>query len=205
MNSLTSAVAAVVTDDAGRVLLCQQSQGHRRWGLPGGRIRREESPIHAAERDILEETGMAVEIVDLVGIYHLTGDGSAAGPPALPAQPGGGGTSVGPGHRSGNGRHRAGRPASPLPDVLVHVFRGRVHGAEATVNAPGRICRLSWHDPDDLPQPMTPTTRTAIADATAGRSGVLRNVHRDAEPELPEATDAPPPPTPLTPLTSSPI
>lgn len=167
MNSLTSAVAAVVTDDAGRVLLCQQSQGHRRWGLPGGRIRDSESPVHAAIRDIRAETGMETEIVDLVGIYHLTGDtcGEALRRP------------------EGTGRQQA------LPDVLMHVFRGRVHGAEATLNAPGRICRLSWHSAADLPEPMTPTTRTAIADAVAGYAGVLRGVQRDAEPEIPDAAD----------------
>ena len=33
---------------------------------------------------------------------------------------------------------------------------------------------------------MTPTTRVAIADAMAGRSGVLRGVQRDAEPDIPD-------------------
>jgi 8-oxo-dGTP diphosphatase len=155
MNSLTSAVAAIVSDDAGRVLLCQQTQGHRRWGLPGGKIRPTESPVDAAVRDIREETGMETQIVDLVGLYRLTGEAGGDG----------------------------------LPDVLVHVFRGRVHGAEATVNAPGRICRLSWHEPAALPEPMTPVTRTALADAAAGRSGVLRDVRRDAEPEPPDAAE----------------
>lgn len=155
MNSLTSAVAAVVTDDAGRVLLCQQSQGHRRWGLPGGKIRQAESPARAAIRDIREETGMETEIIDLVGIYQLTGDTCGEN----------------------------------LPDVLVHVFRGRIRSGEATLNAPSRICRLSWHDPGALPKPMTPTTRAAIADAVGGRSGVLREVQRDAEPQLPEASE----------------
>jgi hypothetical protein len=97
----------------------------------------------------MEETGMDTELVDLVGIYQLTGES--------------------------------------LPDLVVHVFRGRVAAGEATLNAPGRICRISWHDPDNLPEPMTPTTRTAIADAMAGRSGVLRSVARDAEPEIPDA------------------
>ncbi|MDG4827021.1 NUDIX hydrolase [Asanoa sp. WMMD1127] len=151
MNSLTSAVAAIVTDDAGRVLLCQQSQGHRRWGLPGGKVRENESPIHAAVRDIREETGMDVEMVDMVGLYELRGQG--------------------------------------LPDVVVHVFRCRDGRGEALVNAPGRICRLSWHEPDDLPQPMTPTTRTALAHAFAGRSGVVCEVDRDAEPDYPDAAD----------------
>jgi 8-oxo-dGTP diphosphatase len=158
MNSLTFAVAAVVTDDAGRVLLCQQRQGRRRWGLPGGRVRTGESPIRAAIRDIREETGMETEIVELVGIYHLTGGG----------------------------------PSDALPDVLVHVFRGRFQAAEATVNSPGRICRLSWHDAGDLPHPTTPTTRAAIEDAMAGRAGVLRLVHRDVEPEIPDAAEAEP-------------
>lgn len=153
MSYVTSAVGAVVTDPAGRVLLCQQSQGHRLWGLPGGKIRPGESPIHAAVRDIREETGMETEIVDLVGLYQLTGDTCGEN----------------------------------LPDVLMHVFRGRAASGEATVNAPGRICRLSWHDPDDLPAPTTATTRTAIADAVAARAGVVRMVHRDAEPELPLA------------------
>ena len=154
MNPLTSAVGAVITDAAGRVLLCQQSQGHRLWGLPGGKIRRGESPVHAAIRDIREETGMETEIVDLVGIYQLTGDGCGEG----------------------------------LPDVLIHVFRGRLGAGEVAVNSP-KIGRLSWHDPQSLPQPLTATTRTAIADAVAGRAGVLREVQRDAEPDVPDAVD----------------
>ena len=153
MSFVTSAVGAVVTDPAGRVLLCQQSQGHRLWTLPGGRIRPGESPLKAVIREVREETGMETEIVDLVGIYQLTGD--ACG--------------------------------EDLPDLLMHVFRGRAAGGEATVNAPGRICRLSWHDPGDLPDPMTATTRAAIADAVAARSGVVRVVQRNKEPDLPEA------------------
>jgi 8-oxo-dGTP diphosphatase len=155
MSSLTSAVAAVITDAAGRVLLCQLRQGHRLWCLPGGRIRQAESPMHAAVRDIREETGLETHMVDLLGIYTLTGD--ACG--------------------------------EDLPDVLMHVFRAEIDGGEPSVNSPGRISRLSWHDPDALPEPMTPTARAAIADAVAGRSGVLREVQRDKEPDLPEADD----------------
>ena len=35
----TSVVAAVLSDDAGRMLLCHLQQGQVLWGLPGGRIR----------------------------------------------------------------------------------------------------------------------------------------------------------------------
>ena len=155
---VTSAVAAVVEDAAGRVLLCQQNGGHRLWGLPGGKIRHAESPIHAVIRDIREETGMETEVLDIVGIYQLTGDGCGEG----------------------------------LPDVVTYVFRGRLLGGEPAVNAPGRISRLAWHDPMALPEPLTATTRTAIADAVAGQSGVLRDVFRDTEPEVPDAVDAAP-------------
>jgi ADP-ribose pyrophosphatase YjhB (NUDIX family) len=158
MSLLTSAVAAVIVDPAGRVLLCQQSQGHRLWGLPGGKIRNGESPVHAVIRDVREETGAETEIADLVGIYHLSSNGS--GP--------------------------------DLPDLLVYTFRGRVSSGDIAVNSPGRICRLSWHDGDALPEPLTATARAAIADALAGRSGMLRDVHRDAEPEVPDAIETAP-------------
>jgi ADP-ribose pyrophosphatase YjhB (NUDIX family) len=140
----TSLVAAVISDDAGRLLLCLLPLGHELWGLPGGRIRDGESPIHAVIRDVRAETGAELELFDLVGLYQLTGNGAGDG----------------------------------LPDVVVHMFRGKVHG-EVAVNAPGRIARLSWHDPQSLPEALTATTRAALADAVAGRSGVLRAVRRD--------------------------
>ncbi|MET8359672.1 NUDIX hydrolase [Micromonospora sp. NPDC005171] len=151
MSALTWAVAAVVTDDTGRVLLCQQGRGTRRYALPGGRLRPAEGPVRAALRDIRAETGWDIELIDLVGVYHLTG----------PA-----------------GEAAAGR-AGPLPDVLVHVFRARAAGVRpATDPPPG--CRLSWHSPDTLPEVVTPLTRAAVTDATTGRSGVLRDVPRVA-------------------------
>ncbi|PWR05064.1 NUDIX hydrolase [Micromonospora acroterricola] len=146
MSALTWAVAAVVTDDTGRVLLCRQGRGERRYALPGGRLRPAESPVRAALRDIRAETGWEIELVDLVGVYHLTGP--AATTPA--------------------GR------AGPLPDVLVHVFRARAAEARPTADPPPG-CRLSWHAPGQLPEAVTPLTRAAVTDAAAGRSGVLRD------------------------------
>jgi hypothetical protein len=40
-----------------------------------------------------------------------------------------------------------------------------------------------------LPSPTTATTCAAIADAVAGRSGVVRDAQRDPEPEVPDAVD----------------
>ncbi|MCF0095718.1 NUDIX hydrolase [Micromonospora sp. MH99] len=150
MGVLTWAVAAVVTDDAGRVLLCRQGRGQRRYALPGGRLRPAESPVQAALRDIRAETGWEIDLVDLVGVYHLDGPTTHA---------------------------RAGR-AGPLPDILVHVFRARVTEGRPSADPPPG-CRLSWHAPDALPEAVTPLTRAAVTDGLASRSGVLRRVSRD--------------------------
>jgi 8-oxo-dGTP diphosphatase len=152
---VTSAVAAIIEDAAGRVLLCQQAGGHQLWGLPGGKVRAAESPVHAAVRDIFEETGLEAQIVELVGMYEVTGDGCG----------------------------------EAMPDLFVHVFRGRLDGGGPALNAPGRISRLAWHDPSSLPEPLTATTRTAIADAAAGRTGVIRQIQRDVQRET-ESVDA---------------
>ncbi|MCX5066321.1 NUDIX hydrolase [Micromonospora lupini] len=152
MSALTWAVAAVVTDDAGRVLLCRQGRGQRRYALPGGRLRPAEGPARAALRDIRAETGWEIDLVDLVGVYHLGG-------PTTPL--------------------RAGR-AGPLPDILVHVFRARVAEGRPSADPPPG-CRLSWHTPGALPEAVTPLTRAAVTDALAGRSGVLRNVSRSPD------------------------
>ncbi|MET8279193.1 NUDIX hydrolase [Micromonospora sp. NPDC005174] len=147
MSALTWAVAAVVADAAGRVLLCRQGRGERRYALPGGRLRPAESPVRAALRDIRTETGWEIDLVDLVGVYHLTGP-----------------TAIRPAGRAG-----------PLPDILVHVFRARVAEGRPDADPPAG-CRLSWHDPSALPEAVTPLTRAAVTDALAGRSGVLRAV-----------------------------
>ncbi|MEH0842376.1 NUDIX domain-containing protein [Micromonospora sp. CPCC 205711] len=149
MSTLTWAVAAVVTDGAGRVLLCRREPGGR-WALPGGRLRRPECPVGAIADAIHAETGCRIEVADLVGIYHLTGSGCA--------------------------RPGAGDPGSP-PDVLVHVFRARPGATPA--GEPPEGCRIAWHDPARLPGAVTPVTRAAVADAAAGRAGVLRDLRPD--------------------------
>ncbi|MEU6485086.1 NUDIX domain-containing protein [Streptomyces sp. NPDC046887] len=67
-NSLVVAASAVVTDEAGRVLL-QRRRDNELWALPGGGMERDESLPGAAVREVREETGYDVEITGLVGMY----------------------------------------------------------------------------------------------------------------------------------------
>ncbi|MFF5244261.1 NUDIX domain-containing protein [Streptosporangium sp. NPDC000095] len=48
----------LVLDEAGRWLLLRTARDHTRWQLPGGRVRRGESPATAAHREAVEETGL---------------------------------------------------------------------------------------------------------------------------------------------------
>jgi len=73
MNDVTRATAAVIGDPEGRILLIQQNHGHRRWGLPGAHIEPSELPDQAIVREIRRETGLETEVVELMGLYHLTG------------------------------------------------------------------------------------------------------------------------------------
>ncbi len=67
-NSLVVAVAAVVLDDAGRVLLIQRTDNDL-WAIPGGAQDVGETTTAAAVREVREETGLDVEVTGLVGIY----------------------------------------------------------------------------------------------------------------------------------------
>jgi ADP-ribose pyrophosphatase YjhB (NUDIX family) len=66
-NSLVVAASAVI-DEMGKVLLVRRSDSGN-WALPGGQMELGESLAACARREVLEETGLAVEITGLVGIY----------------------------------------------------------------------------------------------------------------------------------------
>jgi ADP-ribose pyrophosphatase YjhB (NUDIX family) len=57
------------------VLLVRHRAGPRPWGLPGGGVARYERLAEAARREALEETGVAVRIDRLMGIYDSFHDG----------------------------------------------------------------------------------------------------------------------------------
>lgn len=73
MRDVTRAAAAVICDPEGRVLLVQQSSGLRRWGLPGAHLGPRDLPVDTIVREVRRETGMETRVLDLLGLYHLTG------------------------------------------------------------------------------------------------------------------------------------
>jgi ADP-ribose pyrophosphatase YjhB (NUDIX family) len=71
-------VGAVLTDDAGRLLLIRRANepGRGLWSLPGGRVEPGESDEQAVVREVAEETGLVVEAGRLVGRINIpTADG----------------------------------------------------------------------------------------------------------------------------------
>ncbi|HTE84662.1 MAG TPA: NUDIX hydrolase [Dehalococcoidia bacterium] len=62
--------AAVLQDEAGRVLLVKHSYGMLNWELPGGGAELHESLVETALREVREETGLDVTAERLTGIYY---------------------------------------------------------------------------------------------------------------------------------------
>ncbi|UCH38039.1 MAG: NUDIX domain-containing protein [Candidatus Bathyarchaeota archaeon] len=66
---------AIIPSVDGKILLVKRGtvifKGH--WALPGGRVDRGESVEHAIIREIKEETGLDVTIIEKVGEYRETG------------------------------------------------------------------------------------------------------------------------------------
>lgn len=60
--------AAVLLEDAGRVLLVQRARdpGRGEWALPGGKVGPGETVRAAAERETLEECGLVVRAGELI-------------------------------------------------------------------------------------------------------------------------------------------
>jgi 8-oxo-dGTP diphosphatase len=72
-------VGAVVFDDAGRLLLVRRARepGRGRWSVPGGRVETGETDVQAVIREVAEETGLVVEIVQLLGNVQRQAPGAA--------------------------------------------------------------------------------------------------------------------------------
>lgn len=72
------AVGAVVHDARGRLLLVLRGRAPSAgvWSIPGGKVEPGESREAAVRREVVEETGLSVEVVGHVGVVERpTGDG----------------------------------------------------------------------------------------------------------------------------------
>ena len=64
---------AVVVEAEGGIVLGRRSiePGYGEWCLPGGFVNHDEDPAVAAVRECLEEIGAGVELLELLGVYHV--------------------------------------------------------------------------------------------------------------------------------------
>jgi 8-oxo-dGTP pyrophosphatase MutT (NUDIX family) len=69
---IVPAVTAFVSDGAGRILM-ENRADNGLWGLPGGVHGLGETIAETVVREVLEETGVRVEVTGLVGIYSDPG------------------------------------------------------------------------------------------------------------------------------------
>jgi 8-oxo-dGTP pyrophosphatase MutT (NUDIX family) len=60
----------VVRDVTGKLLLVRSAGRAERWELAGGAVEVGESPMDAARREVLEEAGVEVGELTLVGLYY---------------------------------------------------------------------------------------------------------------------------------------
>jgi 8-oxo-dGTP pyrophosphatase MutT (NUDIX family) len=68
-----SGVKCLLTD-GDQVLLVRHTYGPRGWDLPGGAIKRTESPADAARREMNEELGVSIDDWQALGEFVLTID-----------------------------------------------------------------------------------------------------------------------------------
>jgi 8-oxo-dGTP pyrophosphatase MutT (NUDIX family) len=60
--------SVIVFDETRRILMVRHVEGNE-WTTPGGLIEPEETPADAAVREAWEETGLAVDLVRIIGVF----------------------------------------------------------------------------------------------------------------------------------------
>jgi ADP-ribose pyrophosphatase YjhB (NUDIX family) len=67
-NSLRPAVSAFVQDEAGRILMIRRTDNDK-YAIPGGQQEAGETLAQTAVREVKEETGVDIDVVELIGLY----------------------------------------------------------------------------------------------------------------------------------------
>lgn len=60
------AVAALIFDGQGRILLFKHTYRKFEWGIPAGSLEHREQPLDAVAREFFEETGMQIQVMKLL-------------------------------------------------------------------------------------------------------------------------------------------
>ncbi|MEW5774325.1 MAG: NUDIX domain-containing protein [Thermodesulfobacteriota bacterium] len=135
-------VGVIMLSSDGLILLERRSDNGM-WSLPGGAINPGESVAEAALREVMEETGLVVDITGLVGVYSRVTDGRMVVYPD-------------------NGDRRQ------LVDVVLVARQ-----ASGLLRMSPESTDLRFFPPDALPDDIVPPARAPIADFLAGRRGVV--------------------------------
>lgn len=61
--------------DGDKILLIKNNYGSKLWNLPGGGIKKNEKPESAAKREVKEELGIELKILDFSGQYSSNIEG----------------------------------------------------------------------------------------------------------------------------------
>jgi ADP-ribose pyrophosphatase YjhB (NUDIX family) len=69
-------VAGAIFELDGEVVLIQRDiePGYGKWTFPGGFVERGERAEVAAEREVLEESGLEIEVAEIIGLYTYEGE-----------------------------------------------------------------------------------------------------------------------------------
>lgn len=69
-------VVSIILENHGKILMLQRTNEPFKnyWCLPGGFISHEETPEEAIKREVKEETGLDLEIKNIVGSYRIDND-----------------------------------------------------------------------------------------------------------------------------------
>jgi 8-oxo-dGTP diphosphatase len=73
------AVVVMILQDE-RILLIKRANDPKKgcWALPAGFVEWDEDPKIAAQREVLEETGLEIRVERLLDVFHTPNDGGAA-------------------------------------------------------------------------------------------------------------------------------
>lgn len=69
-----AAVAAIIFDEQGRILLFKHTYRKFEWGIPAGGLEHREQPMDAIKREFFEETGMQIQVEKLLATVSARED-----------------------------------------------------------------------------------------------------------------------------------